>query len=325
MRSVYFIHMKNIHKNRLDNKKSIFSLFFIISLLLHVILGALLQTQQILPKHQDIPEPTEVTLHERNNWLELDQKPKTKAVPPPKEATHIADSNAEVKKEAAPKGDDSRDKAEQIKQNLQIQQDAQQKPAITQKSINQPAAPAEPSAHLQAEAQGDYPLIPVPEKTVGQIPVNLPSLSKLTNLSARTLARLDQENQKPRVKDRPEIQLKDDEVWLNLRQDDKLISFFRRFSDRIEAVWNYPVEASSQGVEGTLLIKIIINKKGELVDAFPLESSGSEILDYEAITAIYRAAPFGELPSYYKHDQLKIYAHFQYSLNRRMLYGNPYN
>ncbi len=316
--------MDKIIKNYSHRKKSVFSLFLLISLLLHLSVGLLLKSQPILPEKQKDPEQTAVALEERKNWLELDHKPPESVETPPKDAAHIAESNAKVKQEAAPKGDDSRDKK---KQERQEQQTAQQTPITQQKKQTAQKVPPPPSPLLQADSRGDHnpAAQKKQERLPDRIPINLPKLSNLTNLSPKTLARLDRQHQRERKKNRPEIELKEDEVWLNLRRDDKLISFFRRFSDRIEAVWNYPVEASSRGVEGTLLIKIIVNKKGELIDAFPLESSGSEILDYEAITAVYRAAPFGELPSYYKHDQLKIYAHFQYNLRRRMLYGNPYN
>ena len=312
--------MKTPVKKSYSNK---IGLFLLISFLLHLVVVLLLQNQQILPHKKPVPEQTAVTLEERRNWLELDQKPLMTLEPPPEDATHIAESSAKVKQESAPKGEDSRDKQEMVKQaekTVQKHTEIQPQP----KNLPQPSVEASPPLQEESSGEENPGGIAAQEKLLEQIPVNLPNLSKLTNLSPRTLARLDQQNQEQRIKDRPEIELKEDEVWLNLRQDDKLISFFRRFSDRIEAVWNYPVEASSRGVEGTILIKIIVNKKGELVDAVPLESSGSELLDYEAITAVYRAAPFGDLPSYYKHDQLKIFAHFQYSLSRRMLYGSPH-
>lgn len=319
--------MTKFYKKILPKKTSFFSLFLLISLLLHLLVGLLLQTQLITPEKKNRPERTAVALQERNNWLELDHKPREKTAEPPQKTTHIAEDNAKVEQETAPKGDESRDQPKIAKQQRQITQQSsvpepQQKQSIRHTPSTSPTPPPSP---VQADKQGERNLPTEPElvKQLEPVEVSLPSLNQLTNLSPTTLARMDRQEQQQRSKDRPEIALKDDEVWLNLRQDDKLISFFRRFSDRIEAVWNYPTEASSQGVEGTLLIKIIVNKKGELIDAFPLESSGSKILDYEAITAVYRAAPFGELPRYYPHDQLKIFAHFQYNLSRRMIYGNP--
>ena len=297
--------MKKIKTNPLREKSSIFSLFLLASLLLHLLAGVLLQNQLVSPEPSNRAEQTAVRLQERRNWLELDQTPPPKTVEAPKNATHIAENNLKVTKETTPEGDDSRDQ----------QKTAQQKPQ--QKSIASPAAtPPKVKSQQVVTSEKDEPAGELNPQT--QVPVNLPNLF----VPSETLARIDQQERKKRSKYRPEVELKGDEVWLNLRQEnDKLISFFRRFSDRVEAVWNYPVEAASQGVEGTLLIKIIVNKKGELIDAFPMESSGSEILDYEAITAVYRAAPFGKLPSGYKYDQLKIYAHFQYNLTRSMIYG----
>lgn len=313
--------MKKSSTHQLREKTSIFGLFVLISLLLHLLAGLLLQHRQILPDPKLEPETIPIAMQERKNWLELDQKPQDRAAEPPEDATHLAEANQKVEQEAAPKGVDSRDQeAAEVQQQV-----AQQQPPPPQ----QPAPPSQPvekppSTPLQTASSGEQnpPTEQQPEHN--RIPINLPNLTDLTQLSPVTLARIDQQQQRQRIKDRPEINLKDDEIWLNLQEmDNKLLSFFRRFSDRIEAVWNYPVEASSRGIQGTLLIKIVVNKKGELIDALPLQTSGSDILDYEAIQAVYRAAPFGPLPSYYKHDQLKIYAHFQYNLSKTMMYGRP--
>ncbi len=302
--------MKDSKKNPFCEKTSIFSLFLLASLLIHLLAGVLLQNQLVVPESNNPLEQTPVRLQQRSNWLELDQTPPPKTVEAPENASHIAESNVKVAKETTPEADDSRDQ----------QKTEQQKPQKPQqKSISRPAVVPPKETPQQAVTPGeDEPAGDLKAQTQVQVPINLPNLL----VAPQTLARIDRQERKNRSKYRPEIELKGDEVWLNLRQDnDKLISFFRRFSDRVEAVWNYPLEAASQGIEGTLLIKIIVNKKGELIDAIPMESSGSEILDYEAITAVYRAAPFGNLPSSYKYEQLKIYAHFQYNLTRRMIYG----
>ena len=47
----------------------------------------------------------------------------------------------------------------------------------------------------------------------------------------------------------------------------------------------------------------------------PLESSGYPTLDREAVAAVYRGAPYGQLPSTYGEDSLKIMAFFQYRLS----------
>ncbi len=111
-----------------------------------------------------------------------------------------------------------------------------------------------------------------------------------------------------------------DEVWLNLEHD-LLTSFFRRFRNQIEGVWNYPSKAVANGIEGVLLLKITVDPEGELLDVDLLNSSGSGLLDYEAIQAVYRGAPFGPLPRQYPHQNLKIYAHFSYQISNKFIYG----
>ena len=126
-------------------------------------------------------------------------------------------------------------------------------------------------------------------------------------------------SERDRIKERDNVEI-GDTIWLDL-QHNLLVSFFRRFHDRVERVWNYPREAAENGIEGTLEMLIIVNREGELVDVYPTRSSGSDILDFEAIQAVYRAAPFGPLTRHYPHDQLKIRAHFRYSIIGRAIYG----
>lgn len=297
-------------------RSSRFLLFLSLSCLLHLVAGLLLLRQPLLPSDETKEERTPIALEQRKNWLELDQKPLEPALKPPEKATHLAQENQRVQKEAAPKGQDSRDR--QPQQQVARQQKKQPSPPA---SRTRQSLPEKSTFNTRPDRYAALPERPAPAPERLDIPLELPKLTELTNLAPTTQARLDRQQ---KIKNRPEVELEDDAIWLNLQQmDNKLLSFFRRFHDKIEAVWNYPVEASSRGVEGTLLIRIVVNKKGELLDALPLETSGSDVLDYEAIQAVYRAAPFGKLPNYYPHDKLKIYAHFQYNLSRRMIYGRP--
>ncbi|MCF6180076.1 MAG: energy transducer TonB [Geopsychrobacter sp.] len=74
-------------------------------------------------------------------------------------------------------------------------------------------------------------------------------------------------------------------------------------------------------MQGILLLKITVDTKGELLDVELMKSSGSDLLDYEAIQAVYRAAPFGPLGKHYPHPELKIMAHFRYMLSGKYIYG----
>ena len=313
--------MKNSPNQPRGKSARLFPLFLLISCLLHLIVGLVLLQFRIFPTVPPKPEETRVTIQQRPNWLELDQKPQNPATQPP-ETKRVAQANQHVKQESAPLGEDSRDqKASAARQPVAAKQKSREaeprpKPLATrEKEQPRPALPPDRNGEQNPLSEN----LPQPAPRV-----DLPDLKNLTRLAPNTLARLKRQEQEQRIQKRPDLEMQSDEVWLNLRQfDNKLLSFFRRFRDRVEAVWNYPVEASSQGIEGTLLLKIVVNKKGELLDVLPLEGSGSEILDYEAIQAVYRAAPFGALPKSYPHEQLKIYAHFQYSLSQRFIYGRP--
>jgi protein TonB len=308
--------MKIILKNLTRKRSNLFGLFLLLSVLLHLLVGLVLQNRSIMPVPQAKIEETPVALQERKNWLELDQKPIIPAEKPPLDASHIAEANQKVKQETAPKGSDDWD---QKRSKIIIPAPSQEENKVSLSKEDQPS-PQTLTPPLPIEEQGQEKLsleAPLEEPKLTLPNIELPNLDKLTRLPPSTLARLDLQ------KGRSEIKTKGDEVWLNLREDDKLISFFRRFKDRIEAVWKYPKEAGNKGIEGTLLIKIIVNKKGELLDAIPLKGSGSDILDYEAIQAVYRAAPFGPLPSTYTHEKLTINFYFHYIIDRVYIYGQP--
>jgi protein TonB len=104
-----------------------------------------------------------------------------------------------------------------------------------------------------------------------------------------------------------------DTVWLNTEQD-LLNSFMRRFRDNIYLVWDYPASALQRMQQGTCLLKVTINRHGDVDDVQLLESSGHLSLDREAIESVRKGATYGPLPGAYPHDSLKIMAFFQYSI-----------
>ncbi len=161
-----------------------------------------------------------------------------------------------------------------------------------------------------APPQISQPPTPPPILTREQLLPDTRTLSQIASGSAAD---------RNRVKQRDDVEV-GDTIWLNL-QHDLLVSFFRRFSDQVERVWNYPAEAAVKGIEGTLELLIIVNRQGELIDVDLRQTSGSDILDYEAIQSVYRAAPFGPLTKHYPHEQLKIRAHFRYMITGRYIYG----
>ena len=95
-------------------------------------------------------------------------------------------------------------------------------------------------------------------------------------------------------------------------EQDLLVSFMRRFRDNIYGVWNYPEAAAQRQQQGTCLVRITIDRQGNVTDVVLLESSGFRILDEEAMQAVRQGATYGPLPRAYPNEYLKIMAFFQY-------------
>ncbi len=106
------------------------------------------------------------------------------------------------------------------------------------------------------------------------------------------------------------------EISLDARES-KYISYFKKIRDRIYLVWRYPPEAASAGIQGTVGIYFVIDRRGEVVEAYITDSSGYAILDKTALNAIYRAAPFGPFPSDWPERELRIRARFIYTIYSR--------
>ena len=293
--------------------------------------------------------------------LELDTPPSREPERPPVEPVRptaparLADRDQRVAKEQAPTGQDSRDQTP-IPATAPQQPQAPARPAspAAERSPSPPAGPdqaaskpelaaspqtlpkelaKDPEGRLTPSSEAPSTLTQpkrgAPKEEAGEeSPVRpsseppgekLPTLAQLTQLSPATIARSQHQGRQERIKEREGVE-KGDTVWLNLEKG-LLISFFRRFRNQIEGVWNYPVEAARNEVQGTLLLKITVDREGALLDVELLSTSGSDILDYEAIEAVYRSAPYGPLPKQYPHPDLKIFAHFRYVLTGKYIYG----
>lgn len=157
------------------------------------------------------------------------------------------------------------------------------------------------------------PAIPPPPATTataapGARPLPDPSAIDL-NLAQSTRGRYQQEW---RRKYRKEVE-EGDAVWLDTEKD-ILLSFFDRFRRNIYNVWNYPPQSVRSREQGICLLEIIINRDGSVDSVALKEPSGYPTLDREAVAAVYRGASYGQLPTAYAEDKLKIMAFFQYRL-----------
>jgi len=90
------------------------------------------------------------------------------------------------------------------------------------------------------------------------------------------------------------------------------ISYFASIKRKIELVWQYPYEAAVAGIQGELTLAFVIARSGALNSVELVRSSGSKILDDEAIRSLRVAAPFDPIPADYKIERLQIRGRFVY-------------
>lgn len=93
----------------------------------------------------------------------------------------------------------------------------------------------------------------------------------------------------------------------------KYYGYKMRLKEKIEGVWEYPLEAARQGIYGDLVIRFTILKDGNLGAVELLRTSGYKMLDNAALRALRNAAPFWPLPEEWKEDAFTISGHFIYS------------
>lgn len=265
---------------------------------------------------------------------EIDQLPILPEPEAPVESQRRAEQEQQVEQEQAPIGDDVRDQAltPQAEQQPTVEQPAVESvlptPPAPPQLVPEPPARPRPEQQKQPEpvVEGERPDRPETtqnsEEDSDEEEKKSPQLTREQLFPGTdTMRRIikGQTSDRERIKERDDVEI-GDTVWLNL-QHDRLVSFFRRFHGRVERVWNYPAEAAQNGIEGTLELLIIVSKEGELIDVELKQTSGSDILDFEAIQAVYRAAPFGPLGRHYPHDELRIRAHFSYRISGRYIFG----
>ena len=270
----------------------------------------------------DQQQPTIIRLVDKavtqeKKTYELDQKPPQPVTEPPPERSRPAEADQRVEREQAPKGEDVRDQSPQLPSlpptPTQVTPQQRSKKTVT--------TPTSKPRQRKDDGKSSEKAATVPQPPPEQPASTPPLLEQLTQLPEYTLSRMDRANKalRERIKQRDDVDT-GDTVWLNLERG-MLVSFFRRFRNQIEGVWNYPREAAENDIQGHLLLKITVDRDGELVDVDLLNSSGYDILDFEAIQAVYRAAPFGPLGKHYPHPDLKIMAHFRYMISGKYIYG----
>lgn len=323
-----------------DNKTSgyrrrtaVIVLFILLSLLAHLLLIQFLPLPEPTPGPASrtpielVEYPAPVTPPEEEQQqpdYEIDQMPILPEPDEPVQSHRRAEQDQQVEKEQAPEGDDVRDQTRlPVAEAAPVTEPAA--PLLPEPPTTDPPVSSEPTPQeqrierVQTEKQEPSTATPKDPEEVQPEP---PQLTREQLFPSHdTMRRIveGRAGEQERRKEREDVEV-GETVWLNL-QNDRLVSFFRRLHDRIDRVWNYPAEAAQNGIEGTLELLIIVSRDGELIDVDLKQTSGSDILDFEAIQAVYRAAPFGPLGRHYPHDELRIRAHFRYRISGRYIFG----
>ncbi|MGH7825538.1 MAG: energy transducer TonB [Candidatus Binatia bacterium] len=94
------------------------------------------------------------------------------------------------------------------------------------------------------------------------------------------------------------------------------LTYFGSIKRGIELVWEYPEQALRYGLQGRLLLEFSVLSNGELESARIVRSSGSHLLDHEALRAVRAAAPFKPIPPWIDKTRIDIVASFEYHDNR---------
>jgi protein TonB len=96
-------------------------------------------------------------------------------------------------------------------------------------------------------------------------------------------------------------------------------AYLNEWTRRVEVVGNqnFPREAISQRITGSLRLQSIIKWDGTLIKAEILDSSGYRVLDDAALQIIHRAAPFAPFPPDIRkeYDQMAIIRTWHFEIN----------
>lgn len=261
-------------------KKFLYLMLF--SALLHVVLLALLLNMPAAHKTA-MQEPLMVDLQD----MPLSPSPGVSPTPAPR----LSDEYRRVPMETAPKGDFPLNSKVPVLPPVQL-------PA---KTFPGNVRPSEPSLRESSPAGELF------KKRRDAAPEKAPMLYP----SAERLARIEEGY---RRKYAPEV-AEGDASFLNT--DDILFgSFLRRFETAVYGVWRYPQEAVRMGIEGVTPVRIVFNRKGEVVSRELLQSSGSRILDNEVLRTLDMVGPVGTFPKGYAKETFTLIAFFHYGISQ---------
>jgi protein TonB len=193
-------------------------------------------------------------------------------------------------------------------------------PVNPQLSREAPARPARPSAQLAKKSPPPAPAVPEPDKTqskiekdrFGEQPVNpRPRRIEDEAITSRPLPTLKDLLPPVYMSSAERNQNRENPVRLD-SQEPKYVPYLTTVKQAIDIVWVYPEIAKRYGLQGKLLLEFTVAGNGQLEELRLIRSSGSSILDEEAMRAVQAAAPFRPIPRSMGRNHLPIVASFEY-------------
>ena len=77
---------------------------------------------------------------------------------------------------------------------------------------------------------------------------------------------------------------------------------------------SYPRSARRRGLEGTVLVELVVDARGKLISATVVRSSGHEVLDNAALADVRKMKRLPKPPKELKRRRVKLHIPFEYSL-----------
>jgi TonB family protein len=90
--------------------------------------------------------------------------------------------------------------------------------------------------------------------------------------------------------------------------------YYKSLNSLMSAKRSYPRSARRLGLEGTVLVEMVINGKGEILTVKLIQSSGHELLDQAAIAQVQKIGKVPSAPKEIRRGSMTFHIPFAYSL-----------
>ncbi|MGE5305999.1 MAG: TonB family protein [Alphaproteobacteria bacterium] len=187
-------------------------------------------------------------------------------------------------------------------------------PAIVAKKNSPPAVEKRSAEKAKASPQNPPEELPPPE-TKRENPPRREPLREKTVIAERPLPTLKELLPPVTYSLHEDGGPEQSSVSLNTT-DPQYITYVGKIRQSIESEWQYPEMALRYGLQGKLALEFTILGNGQLEGLRLIRSSGSSLLDNEALRAIKAAAPFPPIPSWIRPNPLRISATMEYRDSR---------